>query len=235
MNKYCLATAALFLFLINCGGGSDEGPDVIYQYSTITEIKEGKFDGNIDLKGLKKHGDIGLGTYNGLDGEMVYIDGTFYQIDKEGNASIPDSNTQTPFAVIAEFIPDSSISVDTFLTCKNLKNLISRNLKTKNNFHVLKVSGSFNSVTTRSVDKQSAPYPTLSEALENAKVTNFKNIKGDLVGFWFPSYYSNINAPNFHFHFISKDRKKGGHVLSCKINSAIIDIDSKGELNIVAN
>ena len=234
MKNKSILLIVLTLFFINCGS-SEEEPDVIYQYSTIAVLKEGKFDGNIELKGLKRHGDFGLGTYNGLDGEMVFLDGKFYQADRDGNATIPAGSTLSPFAVIADFIPDNSISVDTFFTCKNLKSLIIRNIEEKNKIHAIKISGDFNSITTRSVDKQNKPYPTLEEALAEAKISKFSDIKGELVGFWFPSYFGNINAPNFHFHFISEDRKKGGHMLSCKINSAQIEIDTKDLLKIQFN
>ena len=235
MIKKILIPIVLLLFCVGCGNGGSENPDLIYQYSTITELKEGKFEGKIELNGLKQHGDFGLGTYNGLDGEMVYLDGIFYQIDPDGNASIPSGSSQSPFAVITDFIPDNSISVDTFFSCKNLKSLISRNISSKNKIHAIKISGDFNSITTRSVGKQNKPYPSLQDALAEEKITKFKDLKGEVIGFWFPSYFGNINAPNFHFHFIDDNRKYGGHLLSCKINSAKIEIDTKDELKIELN
>ena len=233
-NKNILILFVLLLFT-GCNSGNDAKPDLIFQYSTVSELKDGKFDGNKDLNGLKRHGDFGIGTYNGLDGEMVYLDGIFYQIDLDGNATIPDGDTLSPFAVIAEFIPDNSISVDTFFSCKNLKSLIIRNIEAKNKIHAIKIGGDFNSLTVRSVNKQSKPYNSLEKALTEQKKSKFNDVKGELVGFWFPSYFGNINAPNFHFHFISEDRKRGGHLLNCKINSARIDIDTKDKLTIEIN
>jgi hypothetical protein len=42
--------------------------------------------------------------------------------------------------------------------------------------------------------------------------------RGVLVGFWCPPFVgSNLNVPGFHFHFLSADRQRGGHVLQLRM------------------
>jgi len=35
-------------------------------------------------KALKQYGDFGLGTFDGLDGEMIGLEGKFYQVKADG-------------------------------------------------------------------------------------------------------------------------------------------------------
>lgn len=52
-------------------------PHEIFQLSTINALLEGVFDGNMSYGQLKQHGDFGIGTFNGLDGEMIAFDAAF--------------------------------------------------------------------------------------------------------------------------------------------------------------
>lgn len=70
------------------------------------------------------------------------------------------------------------------------------------------------------------PYPTLVEALKD-KQTEFtkKNIKGTLVGLYCPNYMGELNSKGWHFHFISDDRKHGGHILELAVKNGEVQLD----------
>ena len=72
----------------------------IYLSTPINALVEGIYEENIPMTEIKKHGDFGLGTFNQLDGEMVLLDGQIYRIASDGNVSIMDEQTQTPFACV---------------------------------------------------------------------------------------------------------------------------------------
>jgi acetolactate decarboxylase len=40
------------------------------------------------------------------------------------------------------------------------------------------------------------------------------DIDGTLIGFRFPAAATSVNVPGWHFHFLTADRSRGGHVLS---------------------
>ena len=40
-----------------------------------------------------------------------------------------------------------------------------------------------------------------------------------------PMYIGGVSQSGFHFHFISDDKKSGGHVLECKTKNVVVDID----------
>jgi acetolactate decarboxylase len=40
-----------------------------------------------------------------------------------------------------------------------------------------------------------------------------------------PGYIEGLNLPGYHLHFITDDKKMGGHLLDCLIQEARIEID----------
>jgi acetolactate decarboxylase len=72
------------------------------QVSTATAMVEGIYQGAVRVATLREHGNLGLGTFEGLDGEMVIIDGHFFQVRSDGNACLArevDDNVLSPFAL----------------------------------------------------------------------------------------------------------------------------------------
>lgn len=208
------------------------GRDVIFQASTITALSQGVFEGNLSLGELKKKGDFGLGTFNKLDGEMIELDGKVYQIRDDGVAYPVRKAMKTPFSVVTSFDIDRRINVRSPLDCDRLEKVIDKFLPTKNIFYAIKVSGLFENVKARSISEQHEPFPSLAQALKGETTFELRSVKGTLVGFRFPSYIDGLNVPGYHFHFITDDRKAGGHVLECKTQDVKADVDYSSQLNI---
>src|SRR5262249_42793812 len=57
-----------------------EQPGEVFQVSTLDALSLGIFQGALKFSQLREHGDFGVGTFDGLDGELVALDGSFYQI-----------------------------------------------------------------------------------------------------------------------------------------------------------
>jgi acetolactate decarboxylase len=206
--------------------------ETVFQTSTLSALMEGVYDGNTTFAELKKEGDFGLGTLNGLDGEMVGFGGAFYQITSDGKAhEIPD-DALTPFAVVTFFEPDKTVAIDGPLGCGDLEKYILKQLPSDNIFYAIKIDGKFESVKTRSVPKQSEPFPLLAEVVKIQSVFELENVEGTIAGYWFPDYLSAVNAAGFHFHFLTADKKTGGHVLDCRAGKVKIGIDYNDDLQI---
>ena len=58
--------------------------DTAYQVSTIDALMQGVFEGVQSVKELKKHGDFGIGTFDGLEGELILLDGVVYHAKADG-------------------------------------------------------------------------------------------------------------------------------------------------------
>jgi acetolactate decarboxylase len=207
-------------------GFKTENTDGVYQYSLFTALANSIYDGTITVAGVKTKGDMGLGTYNGLDGEMIVNNGKVYQFPANGKVTIPPDKTLVPFTVVKFFQPDFVVETDTVTDYPGLKMLAEKQFSSPNYIYALKVSGTFTSIKCGSAEKQDLPYEkTLSEAIANRPVFEWKNIEGTLVGFWFPEYVGVVNIPGFHLHFISADETKAGHVLEFEAANLKIEID----------
>ena len=70
--------------------------DVLYQVALIQSLVQGYYDGIITVGELKQHGDTGIGTFEGLNGEMIVLDGTVYQAVADGSITIPADEETVP-------------------------------------------------------------------------------------------------------------------------------------------
>lgn len=136
---------------------SDAGQDLIYQVSTLPALSSGVFDGDVAIAELAEYGDFGLGTFNGVDGEMIVLDGSVYQVRADGVARIAEASTRTPFAVVTPFEADITAEVDAPMTCKKLEGFLDTLLPSKNTFYALKIEGRLQSLETRSEARQQPP------------------------------------------------------------------------------
>ena len=77
----------------------------VFQTGLMSQLLDGIYDGEMTIGELLSHGSFGVGTFNGLDGEMVVLDGVCYQVRHDGSVSMPDLTQQTPYAVVTNFVP----------------------------------------------------------------------------------------------------------------------------------
>lgn len=199
--------------------------DTLFQVSTIDALLEGVYDGVISIDILKQHGDFGIGTFAGLDGEMVGLNDNFYQIKADGIAYKVADSIKTPFAAVTYFDTDQKESLRKDMNFQEMELYLDGVLPTANAFYAIKIEGVFNYMKTRSVPAQQKPYPKLVEVAKDQPVFEFRDISGTMVGFRCPSYVDGINVPGYHLHFISSSREVGGHVLDFRVQEAIAAID----------
>jgi len=199
--------------------------DILFQYSTFSALQAGVFDGDMSVGELKKHGDFGIGTFNGLDGEMVILDGTIYQVGTDGKPRPAGTDMKVPFAVATFFQSDRTVMIENGLDMAQLRDFMDKLLPSKNVFYAIKIIGEFPYLKLRSLSKQTHPYRKLAEVYKDQVIFDGNNVKGALVGFWIPTYATGINAMSYHFHFLSDDLSLGGHVLDCRVRGATAIID----------
>ncbi len=223
-NKLYPLFALASVFLV-CGCSRPADRDVLYQVSTIRALSAGDYDGETELSALKRHGDFGLGTFCGLDGEMVVLDGLVYQVKADGQVRQVEQDSGIPFAQVTFFDADKEFIVDRELDYAGLKEYLDRRLPSGNIFYALKITGRFEYVKTRSVAKQDKPYRGLGEAVKEQSVFEFRDIEGTIAGFYSPEYSEGFSAGGYHLHFISGNRKSGGHLLDFRASRLKIEID----------
>ncbi len=199
--------------------------NTLFQTSTIDALLAGVYDGDISCRDLLKHGHLGIGTFDRLDGEMVVLEGNIYQVKGDGKVYKPDPNCRTPFAAMCYFNPEKTLSINSNTDYNRLARLTDAASPNQNLFYAIRMTGHFKSMKTRSVPAQKKPYPPLKEVISNQPEFDMNNVFGTIVGFRCPSYVNGINVPGYHLHFISRDRTQGGHVLSFEIINGKCDVD----------
>jgi acetolactate decarboxylase len=212
--------------------GDERSHYTLFQTSTIDALLEGKYEGDVSFAELEKHGDLGLGTLDALDGEMIALEGSFYQVKADGRAYEIDKRTRTPFAVVTFFEPNLSRTFATPMDYEAFVACLDRLVSGETSCYAVRVDGRFDYVKTRSVPRQRKPYPPLAEVVEHQPTFELHDVAGSLVGFSFPHYAQGLNVAGYHFHFITADRSAGGHVLEFRLARGELRIDHEADLQL---
>src|SRR3990167_160260 len=104
----------------------------LYQLGNAIALFSGAIEGDMTYRQLKSKGDFGLGTFNGLHGEMVALDGSFYKISQKGETIPVDPNWKTPFVELVKFSQNKTVQFEKIDSYAVLKQLIQVNLDNKN-------------------------------------------------------------------------------------------------------
>jgi len=205
--------------------------DTLFQYSIIDALLDGVYDGQMTIEQLKFQGDFGLGTLNGLDGELIILDGQAYHASAGGRVDVPADSACTPFAVVSFFSEDTSVRLGEIRSLDELNQAVIRVLPSPNLFTAIRIDGDFRSVRTRAIPRQHQPYRPLAEAARKQVVVDFAG-PGTLVGYYTPLFARGVNVTGFHWHFLTSDRRGGGHVLDCTMGPVTARLDVLSEFTV---
>lgn len=204
----------------------------VYQFSTISALLDGVYDGDVTVADILRHGDFGLGTFNHLDGEMVILDGVCYRLRADGSATRAAGTDRTPFAAVTRFHRDFEIAIDTRTGQAEVLAAVDHQIESANLIYAIQITGLFSELHTRTVMEQEPPYPSLTEATEGQAETRFSDVTGTLVGFRTPEYQQGISVAGYHLHFLNSDRTSGGHVLDFTLEHGQVAVSGASQLHL---
>jgi acetolactate decarboxylase len=204
-------------------------PHTLFQVSTIEALLHGAYDGDVTIAELSRHGDLGLGTFNALDGELVLLDGIVYRAAADGSVQPAELTRCSPFAVVTPFQPDVELHVE---VTQDDHTLLAQLAPASPTCTAVRIDGRFEHLRLRSVPVQHQPYPSLTDVLANQRVFDEYDVSGTVVGFCFPEHNDRLNLPGRHLHFLSSDHMRGGHVLSCRLVEGLIRLDHEAEIEV---
>ena len=196
----------------------------IFQNSLMTALLDGIYDGEMTIGELLGKGNFGIGTFDALDGEMLILDGICYQLRGDGTATIANLDQGTPFAVATNFVPRIKVQAPRGMRREELSAFVDEVEPSANYMYAVRITGRFKSVRTRTVVKQSKPYPPMAQAVGGDKELHFENVEGIIGGFRTPVFEKGISVPGCHVHFIDAARCSGGHVLDYVVDEATIEL-----------
>lgn len=203
----------------------------LFQVSTSNALAEGVFAGAVTLGQLRRHGDFGLGTFEGLDGELILLDGDCFRATAGGVVTDVGDHAEVPFAVVTRFAADITRPVEAMVDIDAVKRRLDGLRPSDNLFTGIRIDASFESLMMRAACP-ARPGEGLLEATRHQSEFSADATEGTIVGFWAPEYARSVGVPGYHFHFISDDRTIGGHVLDMRIGSGEIQLQTETELHL---
>jgi acetolactate decarboxylase len=222
----------LCVALCGCTAGG-ENREAIYQVSTLNALLAGLYEGQVPVGELTAHGDLGIGTFDAVDGEMAVVDGVVYQMTSDGVARHADDAVRTPFACVTFFDADGSAPVPPGTDMAAFCALLDKLAGAPNLPLAIRVRGRFARTKTRNVPRQTPPYRRLAEVVKEQPVYDLSDVEGVIVGFRLPKYLDGVNMSGYHLHFVTADRTAGGHLLDFEVADATVEWDVTPRLTLV--
>ena len=201
----------------------------MYQVSTLQALALGYSRTVIRVGELLREGDTGLGTFEDVNGEMIVMEGQCYRADQNGAVSAVSPETGVSFAAVAKLSGDQRFPLSDLPDIEAIRTELTRRIDERfslNSMHVVRIDGLFETVDARSEAPYRSHHITLKEVLSRTqKAFLYENVRGSLVGVYFPDYMDGINMPGWHLHFLSEDRLKGGHVFDVSLLKGKAKVD----------
>jgi len=241
-SKPIIATViagAMALALAGCGqqaqtdATSESVPDnnreTISQVALLQSLLQGDYYGSVSIAELKTHGDTGIGTFDGLNGELIMVDGTVYRAAGDGTVEVPDDVETIPFSNVTFLDADETQALKGIASFEELEAILDARVKELgvNRFYMARIDGTFKKVNVRSEHAQSEPYQPLVDVLAvDQTFYDYEDIAGTVVALYCPDYMKELNNAGWHLHFVSEDKTKGGHVLDLAVDQAELTLDA---------
>ncbi|KAK4132653.1 alpha-acetolactate decarboxylase [Trichocladium antarcticum] len=199
----------------------------VYQYSIVSALMDGVASHGTPIARVLAHGDHGLGTFRHMVGEMIVLDGAVHQMKADGSVErVTDpAATVTPFATVTRFRPTARARA-AVRGKAGLQQLLTRLFpKARNHFLCVRMDGVFRAVEVRTAGGQACAREGMVDVCARQTTHRFEGVRGTIVGFRCPAYVMGVNVAGDHFHFITDDRRRGGHILS---------FETEGEVDVAA-
>ena len=203
----------------------------LFQVSTSGALVQGIYQRAVSTRVLLSYGDFGLGTFENLDGEMVVLDEAIYQVRSDGKVLNITDNVGTPFAVVTHFTADQDQIIESASNFEEITKICDRYRDSDNLFYAIRIDGHFDHVHTRAMKATFDGLP-LAKAAAIQPEFDFTDVVGTLVGIWAPQFSSALNIAGYHFHFLSEDRAKGGHLLECSGKHLRVRVDRLNDFHL---
>ena len=137
--------------------GASPADHAVVQSSTIAALLDRNYDGDVTIGELLAAGDLGIGTLNGLDGELIMVDGEAWQAPAEGPVRRVGDDERTPFAVVTRFTSDEIVEIEAPLEHAELIALMEQHAPPTSGCDAVRIDGTFPALHLRTVAPQTKP------------------------------------------------------------------------------
>jgi acetolactate decarboxylase len=204
----------------------------VFQVSTSGALVDGLYQGAVTVGDLLTHGDLGLGTFEDLDGEMVVLDGHCYRVRGPGDVSEAAHDALTPYASVVQFSVDHTQHLQDVTSWSDLITRLDGLRDTDNDFFAWRIHGVIDRLELRAACRHDPGTP-LVEAVQDQIVFTLEDTRATVVGFWSPEFAPALAIPGYHLHALTDDRSQGGHVFDLQARSLHVEAHRVADLRVV--
>ena len=217
----------------NCLGGEMAKLVTLFHYNTLGALMAGLYKGTMTIEELLQHGDLGIGTLDSIDGELIVLDGKAYQA--KGSGQTPEiveveADALIPYAAVVPHQAEVIFRQRFEMTDKELEKRIESYYDGENLFRSIKIHGEFAHMHVRMIPKSTTDTKFAEVATHQPEYSR-ENVSGTIVGFWTPEIFHGVSVAGYHLHFISDDLTFGGHVMDFVIKEGIIEVGAVDQLD----
>lgn len=205
--------------------------DAAFQTSTIESLLDGAYEGDLTIGELLAHGDLGIGTVDHLDGELVVVDGEAFVVRGDGSVEVVAPTTGTPFAVVCHLGDAPPLELAGFDELAGLTAAIDA-VAPDGDVLAVRVDAEVERAVVRSVVRQHRPYPPLSEVVAHQHEWVLTDVAASIVGFRFPDATGGLEVPGWHLHLLAQDRSCGGHVVDVAADGVMLRCTATSSLHV---
>lgn len=162
--------------------------NVLYQHGTLGTLMAGLLEGTATINELLEHGNLGIATLTGSDGEVIFLDGKAYHANEHKQFIELKGDEKVPYASITNFKASKTFSLqqlsqdDVFAQIKN--EMLSENL-----FSAVKIYGTFKYMHVRMMPAQQPPYTRLIDSARRQPEEKDKIFVVPLLDFLHQNYF----------------------------------------------
>lgn len=195
----------------------------LFHHNTLAALMSGLYGGTIEIGTLLKEGSFGIGTLDGVDGELIVLDGQAYIAKGDRTVRLVRADEKAPYAAVTTLGQGQTFDISDEITDKALLKEIEKHLTSHNLFHAIKVHGIFKKMHVRMSPGAKEGEQFVDVAARQPEYVE-ENVMGTVVGFWTPDLYHGMSVAGFHLHFLSDDRSFGGHIIDFSLASGQVEV-----------
>ena len=205
----------------------------LFQYNTLSALMAGLYGGTLTIGELLEHGDLGIGTLDSIDGELIVLDGKAYQAKgSDGRVEVVEvsEDVKVPYAAVVPHEAEVIFKQRFEMSDKELEKRIESYYDGVNLFRSIKITGYFAHMHVRMIPKSTSDRKFAEVATHQPEYTQ-DNVSGTIVGIWTPEMFHGVSVAGYHLHFISADHTFGGHVMDFVISEGIVEVGAVDQLD----
>lgn len=169
----------------------------LYQLSTLSALLLGDFEPSLSIGELKRHGTLGIGTFEGLGGELIMLDGVVWNGTHTGEAAPAADIEKTPFACVIDWQPPASaVKLPAVGSLDNLRAVLDEAAKgAENRVLAVRLQVFQADVTFRSFAPAPKPWKPMKDMLFSQKTPPSETFRQRSSDFAFPAISKASTCP----------------------------------------